>query len=76
MTSPAEVSTETVTIPTEKELRRYRMMLDPRLLEDQAHIPFFEGLVNSTSHVVHGQEDPAMPSAETIVARLLRVSHG
>ena len=37
MTSPADASTEPATIPTEKKLEMYRMMLDARLFEEKAH---------------------------------------
>ena len=76
MTSPAEASTDTVTIPTAKELQLHRMMLNARLVAEQAPEPYFEGRSKGTSHLVLGREELAMPSAETIASRLLRVSHG
>ena len=56
MTSPADASNPSVTIPTEKKLELYRMMLDARLFEEKAHKLFYEGLVKGTSHLALGQE--------------------
>jgi pyruvate dehydrogenase E1 component alpha subunit len=45
-----------MSIPAEKKLEIYRMMLDARLFEEKAHKLFYEGLVKGTSHLATGQE--------------------
>ncbi|MDJ0959047.1 MAG: thiamine pyrophosphate-dependent dehydrogenase E1 component subunit alpha [Acidimicrobiia bacterium] len=56
MTAGADASADTVSIPLDKKLEMYRMMLDARLFEEKAHKLFFEGLVKGTSHLALGQE--------------------